>query len=270
MKIVAVANRKGGVGKSTVSTHIASGLAAMGYNVGLVDTDSQGHAALMLGMRDEDGLFQLLIEKKPLGDVVRVVPKENYSPPDALAKGNLLLVPSSERTYQIPYMLKPDETFLFLERMEELGRGGDLDVVVIDTNPTMSGFDGAVYLATDSFIYVTECERLSLDGVRIAYEQMRSFSEQRQKYLHRESRVIGIVPNKHQKQLIVHQENVEALRRAFGDLVWDEVDKRVAWTEASNYNRPVFLYEPSGTATAQAWMMVKRTEAALWPEKETN
>ncbi len=113
-KIIAVTNRKGGVGKSTMSSHLASGLAIKGYNVGLVDTDSQGHGGMMLGIRPEDGLFELLINKANLEDIVRLIPKENYT--DSNTAGNLLLIPSAERTYQIPYMLQQDESFLFLEK----------------------------------------------------------------------------------------------------------------------------------------------------------
>lgn len=270
MKVIAVTNRKGGVGKSTTATHIAAGLAARGYNVGLVDTDSQGHAALMMGMPEGDGLFRLLIEKAGLEDVVKVVPKENYSTLDNPAKGNLYIVPSAERTYQIPHMLKPDETFLFLDKLEELGNAASLDVIVIDTNPTMSMFDGSVYLAADGFIYVTECERLSLDGVRTAFEQMTRFGEQRKKFLRRDTQVLGIVPNKYRPKIVIHQENVAQLREAFGDLVWPEIELRVPWTEASNFNRPVFVYQPTGEATRAAWELVSRTEKALWPAKETN
>jgi cellulose biosynthesis protein BcsQ len=219
-------------------------------------------------MPDEDGLFRLLIEKASLEEVVRLVPKENYSTADVPSRGTLVLIPSAERTYQIPHMLKPDETFLFLDRLEELGQKAQLHVVIIDTNPTMSMFDGSVYLATDGFVYVTECERLSLDGVRTAFEQMTRFGEQRRRFLHRDTRVLGIIPNKFRPKIVIHQENVAQLRDAFGDLVWGEVQLRVGWTEASNFNRPVFVYEPTGEAATAAWDLVDRTEKAIWA-KET-
>ena len=88
-KIVIVCNRKGGVGKTTWTIHIAAGLAQKGRRVGLVDTDSQGHAGLMLNMPESDGLFQVLIEKAPLEKCVLSMPTGN---------GSLHLLPSSART----------------------------------------------------------------------------------------------------------------------------------------------------------------------------
>lgn len=270
VKIIAVTNRKGGVGKSTMSSHIAAGLALKGYRVGLVDTDSQGHGGLMLGSRPEDGLFNLLINKNPLDDVVRLIPQENYAP--SPCNGMLMLIPSAERTYQIPYMLQQDESFLFLEKMEEFAARGSLDFIVIDTNPSLSLFDGSIYMATDAFIYVTECETMSLEGVRSAFEQMQRFSQQRKKYLGRESRILGIIPNKFRQNTIIHQHNIDALRGAFGDLVWDPIPLRTIWTESSNFYQPVFFSAPESAAADDARRIVDLTEKALvsWQKTANN
>ena len=75
MKVFTVTNRKGGVGKSTIAAHVAGGLALRGLRVGLIDTDSQAHAGLMLGVRDGNGLHQALVEHKPLNHVVLDVQK---------------------------------------------------------------------------------------------------------------------------------------------------------------------------------------------------
>ncbi|MEM9950217.1 MAG: ParA family protein [Chloroflexota bacterium] len=259
--IIAVTNRKGGVGKSTMSSHLAAGLAVKGYNVGLVDTDSQGHGGMMLGVRPEDGLFNLLINKASLEDVVRLVSRENYTTPDKT--GSLLLIPSSDRTYQIPYMLQQDESFLFLERMEEFAERGNLDFIIIDTNPSLSLFDGSIYLAADGFIYVTECETMSMQGVKNAFEQMNRFSVQRKKYLNRETKILGIIPNKYRKKTLIHQRNVDSLRNAFGEKVWRPIALRTIWTEASNFYQPVFLAAPDSAAAADAMYVVSQAEKEL-------
>ncbi|MEL6307901.1 MAG: ParA family protein [Chloroflexota bacterium] len=269
-KIIAVTNRKGGVGKSTMSSHIAAGLAHKGYNIGLIDTDSQGHGGMMVGMRPADSLFDLLIQKKSLEDVVRLVPRENYTTNDE--SGTLLLIPSAERTYQIPYMLQQDESFLFLEKMEEFAERGKLDYIIIDTNPSLSLFDGSIYLAADAFVYVTECETMSMQGVRKAFEQMKRFGAQRQKYLNRESRILGILPNKFRNKTLIHQRNVDALRDTFGDLVWEPVTLRTIWTEASNFFQPVFMIAPESNAAADAMRIVNSTERSLkqWQNQPEN
>lgn len=263
MKIVAVTNRKGGVGKSTMSVHIAAGMASLGYNVGLVDTDSQGHAGMMLGMDEENGLYDALINKKPLEEVVRLVPPDYYSTSDNPAKGNLYLLPSSDKTYRVPLELAQDETFLFLETLEHMGELASLDVVIIDTNPTLSLFDGAVYLAADGYVYVTECERLAFDGVQSAVDQMQRFAKQRRNYLQRESKILGIIPNKMRIKTVVHRNNISALAARFPGLVWSPVRLRTGWVEAANLQETVYRLLPTGQEAADAWDMTKRTVEAL-------
>jgi chromosome partitioning protein len=265
-KIVAVTNRKGGVGKSTMSTHIAAGLAAAGLKVGLVDTDSQGHAGLMLGMPDENGLYSALIEKKPLNEVVRLVDPERYMPPDTPAAGALYLLPSSDRTYKIPFELGQEENFLFLETLEAMGEWLNLDVIFIDTNPTMNLFDGSIYLAADAYIYVTECERLSLDGVQSAITQMTRFGKQRQKYLGRRSDILGVIPNKFRANTQVHRMNISAVAEALPGKVWSPVTLRTAWVEAANLQEMIYRYAPTGQESRDAWKVVTKTMEALgWP-----
>jgi chromosome partitioning protein len=270
MKIIAVTNRKGGVGKSTVSTHVAAGLATHGFNVGLVDTDSQGHASLMLQMPDENGLYDALIAKRPLQEIVRLVPTEHYSTPDHPSTGNLYLLPSSDRTYKIPFELQQEESFLFLETMEEMGELYRLDVIIIDTNPTLNLFDGAVYLAADGYIYVTECERMALDGVQSAIEQMHRFSKRRQKYLGRESRILGIVPNKFRAKTNAHRDNITWLAEKYPGLVWNPVILRTVWVEAANYQELIYTFAPTGQETRDAWNMVERAKGTLlaWQQEE--
>ncbi len=272
MKIIAVTNRKGGVGKSTISTHLAAGLAARGWNVAIVDTDSQGHASLMLGMPEENGLFGLMIDKLPFQDVLRLVPPEHYSTSDHPSHGNLYLLPSSDRTYQIPYMLKPDESFLFLQLMEDMADEYNLDTIVIDTNPTMSLFDGAIYLAADGYVYVTECERLSFDGIAKAIDQMDRFGAQRRQYLGRESRIVGILPNKMRPDTRNHRHNIRKLSEAFPGLVWKPITLRTIWTEATNAEELVYTYAPTGQEARDAWGLTDRTMQAIqqWLTEEKN
>ena len=266
MKIIAVTNRKGGVGKSTMTTHIAAGLALAGLNVGIVDTDSQGHAGLMLGQADENGLYAALIEKRPLEEVVRLVDPARYMPEKFPSEGGALwLLPSSDRTYRIPLELQQDENFLFLETLEQFGALGSLDAILIDTNPTLSLIDGAVWLAADGYLYVTECERLSIDGVQVAIQQMLRSSQQRATYLHRQSHIMGIIPNKMRPNTAVHRMNISAIAQAYPGLVWPPVTLRTAWVEAANLQEMIFRYAPDGQEARDAAALVaKMMEALGW------
>lgn len=266
MKIIAVTNRKGGVGKSTISTHIAAGLAAHGWKVGLVDTDSQGHAGLMLGMPEQNGLYNIMVNGSPLENEVLVVPSEKYSTPDHPSAGTLYLMPSSTKTYRIPYEMEEEEkqdAFLFLDVLHRFGEFGNLDAIIIDTNPTMNMFDAHVYMAADGFIYVTECERMSFDGVQKALEQVTRTGKRRQRYLGRESRTLGIIPNKMRPKTVVHRQNIAELAEVYPGMVWTPMMLSTVWVEASQLQEPVFLYSPTSDAAQNAWRIVQRTKEAI-------
>lgn len=270
MKIIAVTNRKGGVGKSTMTTHIGAGLAQMGLKVAIVDTDSQGHAGQMFGLPDENGLYAALIEKRGLEDVLHLVPDARYMPDDTPATGQLYVLPSSDKTYRIPHELRQEDTFLFLEVLEAMGDWLKLDAILIDTNPTLSLFDGAVWLASDAYIYVTECERLSIDGIQSGIAQLQKASHQRAKYLQRESRILGIIPNKMRAKTMVHRMNIAAIAEAYPGLVWSPVTLRTAWVEAANLQESIFRYAPAGQEARDAWALVRKTMEALgWPATKT-
>lgn len=263
-KVIAFTNRKGGVGKSTHSVHCAAGLAASGWRVGLVDTDSQGHASLMLGMPDANGLYDVLIDKKALADVVQSVPPSKFSTPDDPAQGALFLLPSSDRTYRIPYLLQPQESFLFMQTLQDMGTTLELDLIVVDTNPTLNLFDGAVYLAVDGFVYVTECERLSLDGVTSAIAQLQAFAAQRQQYLGRTSHILGILPNKFRPNTRLHRRNIKLMADHFGaEMVWSPVNLQTLWAEATNSQELVYTYAPGGNEEADARAIAERVKGAV-------
>lgn len=271
MKIVSVVNRKGGQGKTTMSVHIAAGLATLGLRVGIVDTDSQGHAGLMFKQEEENGLYRLLVEKTPLADVVREIPIDRYSTEDRPSTGALFLIPSGDKTYRIPKELDEQDSFLFLERLEEFGEAYKLDTIIIDTNPTMTLFDGSVYAAADGYVFVTECERMAFEGIQKAIEQMQRAAHVRQKYFKRDTRILGILPNKLRPGTFVHRQNVAELGNAFPGMVWNPVTLRTIWTEASNIQELVFTYAPTGQEVRDAWAVVQKTWEGLqaWQTSET-
>lgn len=264
MKVLSVINRKGGTGKSTMSSHIAAGLATLGLNVGFIDTDSQGHASIMLGMPEENALFDVLVENKPIEQAVMVVPKERYSVTTHPSTGNLYLLPSGNKTYKIPYELDAtNNPFAFSEMVEAFASAAQLDAIIVDTNPTFSLMDGAIYLATDGFIYVTECERLSFDGVAKAITETARFAKQRQRFLNRDTRLVGIIPNKMFPNTLVHRKNIAKLVERYGAAVWHPVMRRTTWVEAAQLERPIYVHAPDGNEAREAWRIVERTKGAL-------
>lgn len=261
MKIIAVTNRKGGVGKSTIAAHVAAGLAIRGLNVCIVDTDPQGHAATLVGLPKSDALYEMVVEKANVSDVIRPVNPAAYATPDQPPQGSLWIVPSNTKTYMIPFM--EQNNFAFHERLEDLDELYKFDLCVVDTAPTAGMFDGSVYLAAHGVLYVTEAEALSFDGIREGLGQIQRLGQSRERYGASPLSVLGIVPNKVRANTRNHRRNLEKLAAAFPDLVWPAIIQRTLWTDASNYGQLIFSYAPSSGEAIDAWALVDRMEAAL-------
>lgn len=252
MQVITVTNRKGGVGKSTIAAHVAGGLALRGVRVGLVDTDSQAHAGLMLGVADGNGLYKTLIERQPVESVAARV-----------GDLPLWLVTSGDKTYKIAHEMGESDGFAFVDLCEAFGTAHGLDVIVVDTAPSMSKLDGAIYLATDGFLYPTECEMLSLDGLKEAVGQMQRFAGTRRKYLQRETRVVGIIPTKMRPNTMLHRHNIAALAEAFPGMVWPPIRLKTLWAEATNAHELIYSYAPNGEEASDAWAVVGRVQEAV-------
>lgn len=273
---IAIANRKGGTGKTTMTTNIGAELALRGYRVGLIDLDSQGHAAVLLGLPKEDGLFKAMVgervsseagegyERVPLDEVVRTVPEESYAINGLEPPGALYIIPSSHDTHRIPFFM--DNPFLFNDVTEEYGEMYDLDFILVDAAPTVSLFDGSVYMAMDGFLFITETETLSLDGINELMGQIKNFSRYRRRSGLHDLALLGVVPNKHKKGLNVHRENLDFLRQTFADtpqLIWDAVSDRVKWKEALKYRMTVRAYAPVSDEALDVMKLADRLERTV-------
>lgn len=259
MITIAVVQRKGGVGKTTIATHLAAGWALKGYRVCLIDTDSQGDAARMVGMAPTDGLYRFIADDAPLNEVLKPVGSSAYSTPDHPPAGALFILPSSARTYAIPSVT--DNPFILADRMKEFD---DLfDIAVIDTAPTLSALDAYVYLASDYFIYVTECEALSAAGLEEGLRHIQRFSKHRETYIGFSQHVLGIIPNKLRASTGNHRANLELITEQHGSLVWSPLVLRTKWTEASSFGQLIYSYAPGSYEAREALRLVDQAEEAV-------
>ena len=192
MNIITLLNEKGGVGKTTVATHIAAGLAIRGNRVILVDADPQGHATIAFGLAKEPGFYDLMVRNAPFQQVLRPVPAERFNVPDEAhnTRGQLLMVPSNIETRSIAGNIS--DAFTVLKRFNQLRSA--IDFVIFDTSPTPSLLHSSIYMATDGIIYPTKCEAWSFDGLRESLTHKDQFSPIRQQYNLNDIKVLGVVP----------------------------------------------------------------------------
>jgi chromosome partitioning protein len=259
MKIVTLLNEKGGVGKTTLATHIATGLAILGYRVILADADPQGHATVALGVNRTPGLYNLLVREESFRDNLQLVQPSTYEMPGRPVKGQLYVVPGNHETRAIPLMTS--DGLIVMKRFAELQ--GYVDIVIFDTSPTPSLLHASIYMATHSILYPTECEFLSLDGLKQSLQHKDSIQPTREQWGLPTLEVMGIVPMKYRSSTVLHTHNLQSLQRYYAGKVWEPVSLGTIWGEASQRRRPVFHLAPESRASEEVWNVVTRVEKEL-------
>ncbi|MGB8215332.1 MAG: ParA family protein [Anaerolineales bacterium] len=242
--IVAVANQKGGVGKTTTAVSLAHGLALKGKEVLLVDLDPQGQSATSLGLKPEPGAFYLLTP--PPGGVITV---KNW-----LRRGreHLWLIPGDLSTGASQALLQAESKPIshITEQLKPLIRNGlGLDFIIFDTAPSTGGIQERAIFAADLVIIPAATEYLAADGVRQIYETML-----RLKNDHKwPGKLIGILPTFYDEQTRESGAALEDYRKAFGEqLVLAPIHRATALRECPGEGRTIFEVEKPSTSAQRA------------------
>lgn len=231
MKTIAVANQKGGVGKTTTSVNLAASLAAMGRNILLVDLDPQGNATMSSGIDKhavELTAYDLLIEKTPLNDTAvpagdngfHVIPANRDL---TAAEVELLQIEGRERRLA-----------------DALATGFQYDFVIIDCPPSLSMLTVNALVAARSVIITMQCEYFALEGLSALLNTIRRITDT----LNPELEIEGLLRTMYDPRNSLTGEVSEQLHKHFGDLVYRTVIPRnVRLAEAPSHGLPALQYD---------------------------
>ncbi len=243
-KVIAVANQKGGVGKTTTTINLSAALAELGLNVLVIDLDPQGNASTGLGIEPEDREFttyEFLLDDVTLSSLILGTSTENVS-----------LIPATVDLSSADIELYNNEkrSFLLHDAIQQTDMNDfNFDYILIDCPPSLNLLTVNAMVASDSVIVPLQSEFFALEGLS---QLMMTIREVRQT-ANPKLRIEGIVLTMYDARNNLSQQVEADARSNLGDLVFKSVIPRnVRVSEAPSYALPVLSYD-SGSKGAIAY-----------------
>jgi chromosome partitioning protein len=233
-RVIAFANQKGGVAKTTSTLNLAVAFAERDLDVLVIDLDPQGNLTMSQGLNPdtiERSMFDVLVHRLPITEIIQRREIDVAVSSIDLAGAELALSSMIGRERALDKALLPVRE--------------KYDYILIDTPPSLGLLTINAFVASDGVIVPVQCEYLSLRGL----VQLENTLSMVRENLNPRVEIQGILPTMYDKRTLHSREAIDILQESFGDLVFNtRIRKTIRYAEAPVKGASVLKYDPKGEA----------------------